>query len=81
MDCENVIDFITTSKWGNSFKESIEYLYKDWCELKGFSYLPRRYYRKEKPSYIPRSTYMKYKLRETLCLRKRKTNKKDGKHQ
>jgi hypothetical protein len=50
---EDVKDNITLASWSNSYKELMEYAYKDWCEFQGFQYTPRKYYHEEKLPYNP----------------------------
>ena len=52
-DIQETRNFIQDMNCSNGYKESLEYLYNDWCRYQGFEYKPRKYRREHKLPFIP----------------------------
>ena len=45
--------YINDALWSNGRKNNVSYCYRDWCESKGFTYIPKKYRVTQTLPYIP----------------------------
>jgi hypothetical protein len=55
-DMGSIDTYLINSSMTNGHKESVSYVYKDWCKFKGFDCTPRRFKMEEKLPQVPKES-------------------------